>query len=286
MIKEKIGLEVEYLLFNAKDEAIIPPSTWDRDDFPLLGEIRGKESEVWHETISNLHAERMKTLDKLKKGYTMRFLNVFRVPLKLYRKANKEAGPKIESDILNINNIDITDYSDQIVKGNKIQGINISCGLHIHFSCEEVKKTEYRTPVPIYEQVTLPLSFSIANPELDEPGDIAVQKAVREIMRPEIDLWRKIHVDEDDIPTRKLTCRASRLNKPAIHYIVSELDKAFFKKFSAEEKDRTKYRQPGFFEIKPYGFEYRSLPANSESMAALPEITKKAFELLKEINSL
>jgi hypothetical protein len=52
-----------------------------------------------------------------------------------------------------------------------------------------------------------------------------------------------------------------------------------------KKEDRTKYRQPGFYELKPYGFEYRSLPANDAVMKALPEIVGKAFELLDSLNT-
>ena len=97
---------------------------------------------------------------------------------------------------------------------------------------------------------------------------------------PSLYLYRHAGYNKQD----KTELYASRLNKPAIHYIVSEMDKAFFDRFAPEKADRTKYRQPGFFELKPYGFEYRSLPATPETMAALPEITKKAFDLLSEVN--
>jgi len=62
------------------------------------------------------------------------------------------------------------------------------------------------------------------------------------------------------------------------------MDEAFFDRFAPAEKNRTKYRQPGFYELKDHGFEYRSLPANPETIEALPEIVGKAFELLGLLN--
>jgi len=280
-IRSKVGLEVEYLLFNAKGECIIPPAAWDRDNFPLLGEIRGEPAEAWHETVSNLHVEKMKLAAKLKKGYEAKNLNVFRVPLKLYKDANKQIDSKDYSDIKNIRKIDISEFSDQILgKQGKIQGVNVSCGLHIHFSCEEVHQVKFFTDE--YTEVSLPLSFKWS--DFGEDLTASEHHGLVSVMRPEISLWKKLPKIPGAEPNQHLAARASRLNKPAIHYIVGEMDKAFFDRFSPAEKDRTKYRQPGFYELKPYGFEYRSLPANQDSMLHINEITKKAFDLLKEIN--
>jgi hypothetical protein len=62
------------------------------------------------------------------------------------------------------------------------------------------------------------------------------------------------------------------------------MDDKFFKKYVPSEDKRTKYRQPGYYELKDYGFEYRSLPASNESMNDIRKIVGFAFELLKEIN--
>ena len=44
----------------------------------------------------------------------------------------KKIGGK---QIRNIYGTDITEFSDQVLKGGKIQGMTVSCGLHINFSC-------------------------------------------------------------------------------------------------------------------------------------------------------
>ena len=73
-------------------------------------------------------------------------VNSERVPLALYKKANREASGNKDSalaDIKNIHDIDISEFSDQIIgKNSKIQGIYVSCGLHVHFSCEEVDEVD------------------------------------------------------------------------------------------------------------------------------------------------
>lgn len=277
-IKSMIGLEVEFLLFNSKGELIVPPAFFDRDAYPVLGEIRGDPGENEQETIVNFFKARTETMGRVRKTHTLKFLDREKVPLKIYREANRQinAADKGEgmSDIRNIYGTDISEFTDQIVAKNKIQGIWISCGLHVHFSCEEVNEVEIRKDK--YEMVSIPLNWSVVkNTKKDEALGIT------ELVHPSIMLYRKSYEEVD----KTLVARASRLNTPTIRYIVSEMDKAFFDRFAPKEGERTKYRQPGFYELKPYGFEYRSLPANDVTMEALPEIVEFAFELLRHANS-
>lgn len=288
----KVGLEAEYLLFDEKkEEYIVPPSTWDRDGFPLLGEIRGKEGKTVAETVTNFRAREMEVLEKIWADCKPHMVNVAKIPLKLYKKANSEANWDDKNSqldaIKNIYGTDITEFSDQIVgksKGGalKIQGIHVSCGLHVHFSCGVGEEWEYEEPQ--YELVTLPLGLTVGDvfkkrSEVIENGD-TVEKTASQLMKPTLYLY----AEKGYKKKKEIKLYASRLNRPAIEYIVAQMDEAFFERFAPKPEERTKYRHPGFFELKPYGFEYRSLPANPETMAALPEITKKAFDLLNHIN--
>jgi hypothetical protein len=287
----KVGLEAEYLLFNdEKKEHVIPPSHWDRDGFPLLGEIRGKEGKSVAETITNFRAKEIEIAEKLFKNHSIQMVNVAKIPLNLYKKANREvnsADKNAQIDaIKNIYGTDITEFSDQILGksksgGLKIQGIRVSCGLHIHFSCGVAEEWEYEEEQ--YESVTLPMALSINGALIDKTDDSKYEGELAlagEVLRPTLYLFRQRGYKK----TKEIKLYASRLNRPAIEYIVRQMDEAFFERFAPKPVDRTKYRQPGYFELKPYGFEYRSLPANPETMAALPEITRKAFDLLKFIN--
>jgi len=288
-IESRVGLESEFLLINAKGEIIIPPSSWDRDGFPLLGEIRGEEGKTLAETVTNFRASEMKIIEKLRKGHTIRMSDVEMIKLALYKKANKEVNwAEKEAQmggVKNIHAIDIEEFSDQVVKNNKIQGIRISCGLHVHFSCAE--NFVYKYEEQQYELLTIPIGLgenglvAQRNDEETHPIQYTQGEALaKELLKPTLYLYTRKGYEKKF--EKKLV--ASRLNKPAIEYIVGEMDKAFFDRFAPAKVDRTKYRQPGFFELKPYGFEYRSLPANSSVMEALPEITQKAFDLLEEVN--
>ena len=161
----------------------------------------------------------------------------------------------------------------------------MSCGLHVHFSCCHSLHYEYEEDQ--YEQVILPIGLGEAGlvaMHTDSDGDplplAPSQLLAKELLSPTLYLYRRRGYEKKF--EKKLY--ASRLNKPAIEYIVKAMDEKFFEQFAPAKADRTKYRQPGFFELKDYGFEYRSLPCNDKTLAALPEITAFAFDLLREVN--
>jgi len=257
----KVGVESEFFLLNSKGEAIIVPSGWDKDNFTVLGEIRGEPGRTAAETIGNfykrLHEVRMKV--KLDHEMVMETMRV--IKLKVYRKAMSDmnAADKYQAlnNIHNVNGTDIADFTDQIVKDGKIQGAKASCGLHIHFSC--MQSDEKTIKQDIYAPVCLPIGVAGAETNLN--------------------LYRKTAADGEE----KAKVSLSLLTRPAVEWIVQEMDKAFFKKFQPPKEERTKYRQPGFYELKPYGFEYRSLPATPDTMKAMPQIVELAFDLLKTV---
>lgn len=282
-IQSMVGLEAEFLVRNAKDELIIPPSSWDRDGFPLLGEIRGAPGKSVAETVTNFHHCEMEIFEKLHKACRIEMKDLEIVPLKLYQRANREANWKEKQaevgKIKNIYGTDIEVFSDQVVKDGKIQGVRVSCGLHIHFSCAVYDSYEYIEPQ--YREVVLPVGLGPVAKTVEAGGEEDhAQRVAKELLKSCLYLFRYAGYEKKKV----LSVCASRLNKPAIEYIVRKMDEEFFDRFAPEEKHRTRYRQPGMYEIKPYGFEYRSLPANPDTMAALPEIVDRAFSLLREIN--
>jgi len=279
MLKSMVGVEGEYLLLNAQGEAIVPPQYWERDGFPLLGEVRGEPGKTAAETVGNFTQERIKCADRVRSGNSLVFMDIFRVRLKVYKEAMKqvtEAKGDAIGKTKNIYGTNVEDFSDQIISKGKIQGINASCGLHIHFSSRD--EDIFKVKRPVYEPVSIPVEMV---PLANLPDELqGAQQLMKNFMKPELHLYRKEGYEDE----KELKAVASQLNRPTIEWIVKSMDEAFFDRFAPAEKNRTKYRQPGFYELKDHGFEYRSLPANPETIEALPEIVGKAFELLGLLN--
>lgn len=261
MLKSKVGLEAEFLMRNSKGEVIMPVGV-STDDFPILGEIRGQEGERMAETVANFSMAHLQTVQNLRQGRTIEFTAIERLPLALYKKALSEVKkPKgdVIGQVKNVYGTDMSDYSDQIIKNGKIQGANVSCGLHVHFSCSDVSEDSIRDFE--YEAANVPMTI----------GNGLAMK---------LELFNR----KDYKVLKSCKAEASVLTRPVIEYIVKEMDQRFFGRFAPAKGQRTKYRQPGFFELKPWGFEYRSLPCTPEVIDALPEITTFAFELLDNLN--
>lgn len=274
MLERHVGVEAEFILLGKEGKAIVPPSTWDRDGFPLLGEIRGKPGKSVADVVASFLKEKLLAEAKVRKGHQIVYSNVTRVPLATYKQAIKqvtEAKGEAMDKVKNIYGINIDDFSDQIISKGKIQGINASCGLHIHFSCRKVDKTEVWEDE--YEPVLLPLGMTMGN-------NTNIEDLAEAIIRPEIRLYKRVNVKVK----RTLQATASQLNRPAIEWIVKQMDEKFFDKFAPDKDKRTKYRQAGFYELKSHGFEYRSLPANPRSLEDLPEIVEFALKLLDSLN--
>lgn len=62
--------------------------------------------------------------------------------------------------------------------------------------------------------------------------------------------------------------------------MIKGLDDRFFSMYVEKE---SKYRQKGFYEPKDYGFEYRSLPANEQTLADLPFILEISLEMFSNL---
>jgi hypothetical protein len=242
----KIGVEVEFFIVNSKKEIIIPPDKFDRDDFPLFGEIRSEPGATVAETIANFVKARIKAEEMISENHSMVFDSFARIKLDIYRKAMRlVTKPKNEmlGKTRNVYGTNIEDFSDQIIEKGKIQGIHASTGLHIHFS--SFVSDEHKVEEMEYDAVNLPLSM----------GDI----------KTTLNLYRS----KGFKTTKEMKVTASQMNVPTVEWIVKKMDDKFFKKYVSSEDKQTKYRQPGYYELKEYGFEYRSLPASDETMNAL-----------------
>lgn len=275
-----VGIEVEGLLLNTKGEAIVPPAHWDRDGFPLLLEIRGEPGKTAAETYANFMRRKLEVEAKPKSENKIAYETIHLVRLKTYKEAMKQVtepkGAQI-GKVKNIQGINVEDYSDKVIKGGKIQGIHASCGLHIHFSCGQT--AEMKVEVPEYEHISIPIE-TIPIEAILPAGEIkGAQHIMKHLMKTSLCLYQfKGYKTKEH-----LTASVTQLNRPTIEWMVKKLDDELFKKFAPPKEQRTKFRQAGFYELKPHGFEYRSLPANNETLAALPEIIDFAYKLLEDI---
>lgn len=260
--QRQVGIEAEFFLLNPDGNAIVIPERWDRDSFTILGEVRGAPGNTTAEAIGNYYKRYYEVENKLKRNHQIVMEPMRLIDLKAYQKAMRDMNAVDKFDAINnIHNIygtDISEYSDQVLKAGKIQGAKASCGLHIHFSC--VDYAEQDITKDTYTSVNLPISV----------GDVSTY----------LSLYK---MDEKEVK-EKIRVEVSLLTKPAIEWMVKEMDEAFFEKFAPPEGKRTKYRQPGFYELKPHGFEYRSLPATKETVEALPEIVGTAFDLISTLS--
>jgi len=66
-----------------------------------------------------------------------------------------------------------------------------------------------------------------------------------------------------------------------IKNFVQAFDEVFLDKYPMDVP--LKFRNPGFFEIKNYGFEYRSLPFTKDVLSDIVEIAEFAWNLLEEL---
>jgi len=255
MLKKSIGLEAEFLLIGEDGNPVIVPEYIGRDDFPLLGEVRGEPGDSIGEVVGNFLRAYHDVIGRIPSGHTASFTPFTIVGSEIYRKALKESGPKKVSKTRNVNGTDITGLSDLVIRDGKITGAKISCGLHVHFSATDRYNTVSEEPK--YESVILPLSA----------GDLSLSA----------NLYRRCGYNEE----RKIDISVSALTKPSIDSIVTAMDEKFAH-LMPSKVERTKYRRPGYFELKPWGFEYRSLPTTKDN-DTLSDIVRFAFCLLDDL---
>lgn len=250
-MKYLVGLEAEFLYYE-NGSVDFPPYITPKDDFEIFGEVRGEPASNVPEVIANFWKEyhliqenlRVYGREHAKEISTWKTEFVFRHLLSrdLYKKAIKKMGSnKIEAQE-KILNVYGTDLTD-----------------HSDLLVKAGKITG------AYISCGLHIHFS------------AHSGATYKKAPSEISSKHNQHVYIIDPEGRG----TSVLTAPAIGLITAEMDKAFFSKYSMPENERTKYRNAGYIELKPYGFEYRSLPATDTTIADLHVIVAKAFELLK-----
>jgi len=90
MLEKHIGLEAEFILLDKDGEVIIPPAWWDRDAFPVLGEIRGDPGETTADVVANFIKEKLLAEQRVNEGQRLLMADVKRVRLAIYKEAMRQ----------------------------------------------------------------------------------------------------------------------------------------------------------------------------------------------------
>lgn len=239
-IKKEIGLEAEvFLLTKEGSLAIALEHDLPSDGFGMLAEIRAKQGEDWITTVANMYTA---------------------------FSAFKEKCQRKELEISNVSSLLITPEQYRKVMS--------------HYDKKELPKY-----TSVYEK-DVDRIMNISNVLLGNSGNILAYrvscglhihfslKACYAFKYKDADTkaWLT-HVEEESI-----------LSKSILESIIKDLDKSvlpeMLKKFvGCREANKLSHRQPGLYEKKSWGFEYRSLPFHPEMMLeTLETISKAAWE--------
>lgn len=255
----KVGLEAEFLLKNQNGELVYPGEHgFGYDDFCILGEFRALPGQTREETIANFYKEYYKVIYQAKaKKLTIDISQGWQnIDPKLYAEILRKMGSKSVAQCKNIYNTDILSLSDADIENGKVINQRISSGLHIHFSSEEVNSKTFETCN--YESVKLPINLNNAEACFD--------------------LYRKTQEKNK----QEITARASKITVPVVKYIVESLDKELLSKFT-KDLPKLKYRHSGFYEMKSWGVEYRSLPFNKNVLENIDYVVDYSYSLLENL---
>lgn len=251
MIEFKIGLEAETFLANSKGELVITPDALPHDDFPLLAEFRAEPGTDVGTVVGNFMKTWINTRKQIadfNSDLLIRNSGYERVDIATWKKAMLAAGSKHVDTSLNVYDMDTSEFSDAVITKGRITHRYVSAGLHVHFSAREVCKWTHPRMLTDGGKKNKKLYY-MQGTETLEVGSLNLltpSMLIKEIVR--------------------------RMDVEVYPYYVD-----------ASMKLHCKYRQPGFYEPKPWGFEYRSLPFNTSVLSSLESIVKKSFDILTDV---
>jgi len=174
-------------------------------------------------------------------------------------------GEKYFSDIKNVYGTEILELTDDTFdKNGNLIFSKISTGLHIHFSSEKYLEVIHKGNKYGYQQVNIPINSGENLPKM------------------EMEVFLRKECNHEDTFTHTLSI--SRITKPVVFYFIKQLDNYLLPEYLEEELLYLKYRKPGYYEKKYYGFEYRSLPFTQKVLENILEITKFSFKLLEDLD--
>jgi hypothetical protein len=251
--KNMVGFEAEFFAYQKKQKGgaslpVVPEKFGlPHDDFPYLVEVRGEPGSTPAETYANFMKAYLEVLDKMDRlGFVQGPSAYATIPENLYLEALRRMTKKSFTEH-NIYDLASISIDDRVYENGNLVGRLVSAGFHIHFSSDEavVVRKSEDNYIPI--------------------GD-----------------GKYVVYGKKDA---SLTSKVSLITKPVVYHIVKTLDETVFDSYSLKGGPVLKYRQQGFFELKPWGFEYRSLPFTKKVNEGSFDIAKFCFELLNGLQT-
>jgi hypothetical protein len=246
-----VGFEAEVFVKNS-DGIIVPvPMYLPHDDYPVLAEIRSDPKGNTAALIGDFITHSIMLDKSLKENINMETRKVDplqavcsgfeTIDLSLHRKVLPQTHKGAYAE-RNVYNIHTDEFPDDVLNDQgKVVGKIVSCGLHIHLSAL------MRSMCAEYKSASRKGTY-------EQTGKI---------------------VDTGDV----VNLLAPRAVQEAL---VIRLDTALFHNYTDRETHKKcKYRHPGFYETKPYGFEYRSLPYNEHVQNHLVDIADEVFQIFR-----
>ena len=257
MLGNKVGLEAEFFVY--KENKIVFPEDYGFgvDDFPLIGEVRAEPGKSSAETTANFLKEWFRVVERAQKmGLEIEISSGYvEISPEKYAQTLRRMGTKVISECANIYpEIDLLKLSDAVIEDGKILKHLISNGLHLHFSSQAIYTNFFSRGVEEYSPITV----------RSLPGTTLFYKT-----------------GEKEV-SETITATVSRITRPVLHHFVSYLDENVLPKY--RPSNDLKYRNPGFYELKSHGFEYRSLPFSTEILGDIHEIVCTCFKLLNDLS--
>lgn len=250
----KIGFEKEYFLRSEKKrKLVINPSEYgfDTDDLGILVEVRGEPSNSIEEALASLVTKELqaKSLAKKTKHILCDEPSVKLNPKQIVEMITRYTN-QVRDKFSEPKEYDTTKVSDKKRLTQKLSVLN--AGMHVHFSKEETKE--------------ISTSKTTINVTVKPIG-------VARIIDDKMDALENAEVS-DEVETSTKTIEYVVNKFIDVPKVIMILDKEF-----KDEIAKAK-RLPSAYEVKPHGFEYRSLPNNVDIDKLLYVLDSKVMRIM------
>ena len=243
MLEKKIGLEFEFILYSNKLNSIVLPGKYGFSTDEFI--ILGEERTGAFSTMPEIMGD---------------FYN------KWYKLQEKLTQNNLAYNIRGYESVTPEFYAE-ILRNMSTKEISVCKNLYktdiLKLTDAVVENGKIKS---YYISCGLHLHFSFVNKaEFSSPKLVKLGK-------------KYVHLGEYEKHTASLNVMPIEWMKK----IIRGYDKIWLRTLT-KDFPRLKFRYPGYYETKPWGFEYRSLPFNDEVIKFLPQIISDGFKFLDQI---